>query len=238
MRMSKGLLASVATVGLSLGAGTAHAALSVSSSVGGAPTVPGVARWNLDSFGDVPAVVSAVTLVGTAGFVTGSKSGEYAAPYLSGSNGIGFGPGGTNQGGGVDTTQYLTSGSTVAATGSRVEIAFNTGLQYLGLLWGSVDTYNTLAFFLGDTSVGSLTGSDVIGLANGNQGVNGTVYANINSTLKFDRIVFTSAGYAFEFDNLAFSETPINPVPIPAAAWLLVSGLLGLFGISRRGAAS
>ena len=237
MNIGKGLLAAFTLAGLSLGAGSANAALVIVSSVGGAPNVPGVTKWNLDAPLVFPSKVASLTLVGSAGLVTGSVSGQYAAPYLSGDNGTGFGPGGTNQGNGLDATQYVTSGSTNANSNSRAEIAFNTSMQYLGLLWGSVDTYNTLTFFLGSANVGSITGGQVTPSATGDRGLNGTFYVNINSTQPFNRVVFSSSSFAFEFDNVAFAETPINPVPIPAAGWLLVSGLLGLLGVSRRRAA-
>jgi hypothetical protein len=230
MKLTKTLLSSMTLVGLSLGAVTADASLAIVSSVGGAPAA-GVTKWNLDGPGITLAPgVSSLTFIGAAQAVTGSSSGLYAAPWLSGSNGTGFGPGGSNQANGVDTTQYFTTGS----TGANVEVTFSTALQYLGLLWGSVDTYNTLTFFDGATNVGSITGSQVTPAATGDQGLNGTRYVNINSTLKFNRLVFSSSQYAFEFDNLAFGEKPITAVPIPAAAWLLGSGLLGLLGIGRR----
>lgn len=40
--------------------------------------------------------------------------------------------------------------------------------------------------------------------------------------------------YAHQFDNV--DVTPTTPTPIPAAAWLLGSGLLGLVGIRRKNA--
>jgi hypothetical protein len=50
------------------------------------------------------------------------------------------------------------------------------------------------------------------------------------------------AGYAYNLGTIAFSANDVltftgnagSPVPLPAAAWLLASGLLGLAGVSRR----
>jgi len=86
-----------------------------------------------------------------------------------------------------------------------------------------VDLYNTLEFFNGNTSVGSITGGAINATATGDQGINGTFYVNINSTLAFDRVVATSTEYAFEFDNVAYSA---NQIPEPGS--LIVWSVLGL----------
>lgn len=216
----------------------AEAALTITSSVGGAPTSAGVVRDNLDwlSLGSAGGTNAAtgltVTFFGNAATVTGSVSGRYAAPFLSGNNGAGFGPGGSTQANGVDTTRYVTSGSTGAVAGSRVEIALPTAASYFGLLWGSVDAYNTLAFYDGADLVGTLTGSAVTPQATGNQGSQGTFYVNILSDRSFDRVVATASSFAFEFDNVAFSAA--NPIPAPAALGLFAMGLLGLAWARRR----
>jgi len=237
MRSLKSLLLATAILSAA-GAGATEAALSVSGSVGGAPT--GVALDNLDwlglgtAGGLSPQSGLTVTFAGGGRAVQGSVGGQYAAPFLSGGNGAGFGNpiGAANQPNGADGTIYATT----AAGGSSVTILLpengGAGYRYFGLLWGSVDGYNTLSFFDGDTLVGSITGGDVTASPNGNQGVNGTLYVNITSTAAFDRVVATSSSFAFEFDNLAFN--PTVPVPAPAALGVFGVALLGLAWARRR----
>lgn len=213
-------------------ASSAHAALTTFGSVGGAPT--GVSRESFDALplgtaGGTLASGITVAFTPAAQAVQGALGGQYAAPFLSGGNGAGFGS--PNQPNGADTTTYLTSGSTTSAAGAGVELSFDAPQRYLGLLWGSVDAFNTLTFFDGVTMVGVLTGADVSMSPNGNQGVQGTLYVNINSTLDFDRVVATSSQFAFEFDNVAFNETQ---VPAPATLALFGLGLAGLAAARRR----
>lgn len=209
----------------------AGAALSIVAGIGGAPT--GVNRSNLDHLtlgATAPQMIAPgvmLSLVPDAAVVQGSLSGRYAAPFLSGANGAGFGAGGGTQANGADATPYLSTGSTGAFAGAGITISFAAPQSYFGLLWGSVDTYNTLSFFSGATLLGSITGGQVTPQATGNQGAQGTFYVNINSGLAFDRVVATSSQYAFEFDNLAWSAAPVG-VPEPAALAMLAAGLAGL----------
>jgi hypothetical protein len=158
--------------------------------------------------------------------VTGASAGIFAAPFVSNSNGLLFGD---SQVSGQDNTEYLTTGL------GSAKLVFPGQEHYMGLLWGSVDDYNTLSFYNGATLVGSITGADVTAAANGDQGVNGTFYVNIISPVSFDRVVATSSQYAFEFDNVAFN--PTNPVPEPISLGLFGLGLMGV-GLARRRRAS
>lgn len=205
--------------------------LSVSGSVGGAPG--GASNYlNFDGLtvGDTSTVNlggATISFTPDAAPVQGASSGVYAAPYLSGSNGNGFGNSGVP---GVDQSVYVTTGSTGNYGAASVTLAFAVPEKYLGLLWGSVDSYNTLAFYDASTTlIGTVTGADVLASPDGNQGINGTLYANINSTAAFSYIVATSSQYAFEFDNVAFNSSPLGAgaTPLPAAIWLMGTVLGG-----------
>ncbi len=144
----------------------AQADLSWTALVGGAPT--GVNYVNFDN----PVTLPLGSAGGTSGgvgvsftpdgqAVQGSVSGLYAAPYVSNNNGVPFG----DPNNGPDTTTFLTTGL------GSVKLTFPGLEQYIGLLWGSVDTYNTLSLYdASNTLVGTLTGSQVTASANGDQG--------------------------------------------------------------------
>lgn len=234
--MKKLLMASACV--LSLATTQVANALSVSWAVGGAPT--GVKYVNFDNL--TPNTSGLLTATGPNGSINleitpnakvaqGSQSGVYAAPVLSGGQGALFGnPIGNPDG--VDTTPYLTSGRT--SDQGSITMLFSGPQQYLGLLWGSVDAYNTLAFYLGTTLIDTVTGTQVIGVgqATGNQSASGTVYVNINTTSAFDRVVATSTSFAFEFDNVAYNTTPVPDGGTTAA--LLGLAFTGLGFVARR----
>lgn len=191
--------------------------LTVSASVGGAPTGVNYANFDnlpLGNAGGTSTGIS-VSFTGDGQAVQGSQTDLYAAPYLSNGNGTLFG----DPNNGPDTTTYLTTGI------GSVTLTMPGQEKYLGLLWGSVDAYNTLSFYEGSTLIGSVTGTDVTSNANGDQGVNGTFYVNISSTESFDKVVATSSSYAFEFDNVAYNA---SSVPEPSSWVLAIAGAMGL----------
>jgi hypothetical protein len=228
-------LASLALAATAL-ASTANAGIiSVSGSVGGAPT--GMKYVNFDNLsngatgnlvGTGPNGSIALTITPNARVATGAVSGQYARPYISGSNGAGFASQNTA---GPDNTPYLTSGR--VADGGSIKMDFGSNQQYLGLLWGSVDGYNKLSFYdASNALVGEVTGSDVVASPNGNQGQNGTLYVNIIST-PFRYVVASSTSFAFEFDNVAYNASPTGVPDSGASLGWLGLALVGLGSVRR-----
>src|SRR5688500_12676364 len=203
---------------------SASAAALISASIGGSPTSAAVYENfnNLSSSGGLSSKGIYVTFngidSGTAALP--DVSGKYAAPYVVGANDHLFND--IPQEDGPDRTQYLVTGI------GSVTLDLNAYHQYFGLLWGSVDSYNTLSFYDGNTFLFSFTGLDVTRLPNGDRGANGTFYVNITSDAKFDRVIASSPHYSFEFDNVALANigTSSQEITEPGTLALLGLGLL------------
>jgi hypothetical protein len=236
MRKARFSLVAATAACLLAGFPAANAAVSVSASVGGAPI--GVSRVSFDSLtlgsggGIASGPIGSVTVsfLSDGQAVQGTSEPLFAAPWLSGGNGNGFGPLGSNQTDGQDATTYLTSGLSTDANHGQAILTFSSPQRYIGLLWGSVDSFNTLSLYSGGESgtlVANVTGTQVLASPNGDQGLNGSVYVNINSDTFFDTIVATSTQYAFEFDNVAYNPEPV-PEPATCALLLFAFGLHGL----------
>ncbi len=237
--MKKSFSLAIAGWALVLCCGTfAEASLTIVSFLGNTPQ----AGVNYVTFDTVVAGVAAntagsadplgsvgVSITPNAALVTGSVGGQYAAPQVFGGNGANFTPNPD----GIDTTQYITAGSTGNTAGAKAEITFSSLQKYLGVLWGSVDDYNTLELFDGAVSVGVITGTDVIANPTGDQGPLGSRYVNIDSTLGFNRVVATSSQFAFEFDNVAYGASQVIPEATTIAVWSGLS-LLGWVAYRRR----
>lgn len=163
--------------------------------------------------------------LGNGNIALGSTDSVTAAPF--------YGP----LPGDRDPTKYLSIGP-----GNQPEtITYSSPKILFGLYWGSVDTYNTVDFYLGGSLIagGHYTGADILPLlADGSQDDFNSARYVVFSALTFDKVILGSSGpciapgkcnfpnptAAFEIDNIA----TVSAVPEPAT-WIMM--LLGFAGI-------
>jgi len=112
------------------------------------------------------------------------------------------------------------------------DIRLSSVNNYFGMLWGSVDNYNSVEALLNGNVVGVVNGADVIaaGTNFGNQQASGSnEYVNMTFGTGYNEIKLITGNYNFEVDNLAFAN-----VPEPGSFALLGLGVAGLIARRRR----
>ncbi len=159
--------------------------------------------------GPVPTTLGAITFSG-GGILVNNPQGS--------ANGISATPFG-------DTSNYLS-----ILGGTSETLTFNHAYNSLGFYWGSIDTYNTVQFYLGTTLVDSFSGGSPL-TTGGNQVstlANSYVFF---SGVTFDKVVLGSSANSFELDNISYSDHagangPAAPEP---ATWAMM--ILGFAGV-------
>lgn len=136
-----------------------------------------------------------------------------------------------NNTGDLLTTSYFSVFSAAAngGTTSPATLTLGTPLSAITILWGSIDSYNTIEFFDGATSLLSLTGQQLLGKPN--TGSYEEV-ALVNFDFAGDLDTFTSI--KFSSGKAAFEFALQRDVPEPGSLALLGLGLAGLAAASRR----
>ena len=136
------------------------------------------------------------------------------------------------------STDYISvplgTGTNLSNSGSVTVTNLGGLYNYFGLWWGSIDTYNSLEFYNGNTLVAMITGSDVTNPnpANGGQtDARTNKYVNIDfGGNTYDSFRMISTNFAFEADNIAVGTV----VPEPGTMVLLGMGMLGLAIYGKR----
>ena len=132
-----------------------------------------------------------------------------------------------------DTTNYM------SILGGKSETLTFSGTQNkFGLYWGSINSYNSIAFYLGNSATPFLTlfgntlnAVPALGFNGDQSGALTNAYVTFTG-LSFDKIVLASSGNSFEFDNISYGN--VGPVPEPSTWAMMLLGFAGLGFVYRR----
>ena len=168
----------------------------------------------------------------------GSVGGVAAAP-ANDSTCFGFGPGPTPRNDDINAKVLIDYSAFLPPS---------VKISYLGLYYGSIDTYNNIAFYSNGQLVtggggllddGVITGQEVLtalGGTSGNQTDDrSNVYVNLffDANETFDAFEFRTTGVAFEVDNIVTGLSNRNDVPEPGTL-ALVGIALAAIGVASK----
>ncbi len=125
-----------------------------------------------------------------------------------------------------DTSTFMAANS-----GNSVTLKSAVPMASLSVYLGSLDTYNSITFLGAGGFDETLTGSQLVSFASGNQtsgATNRRFFFDFGST-PVNEVIFASAGNSLEFDNVAAA-----PVPEPSTWAFMIAGVATLGGLAWR----
>ena len=128
--------------------------------------------------------------------------------------------------------------------GKSEMLAFATAQTSFGLYWGSIDAYNEVQFLLGNSSVATYFGNTLNAVppvgSNGDQfnqlALSTNAYISF-SGLTFDKVILSSSGNSFEFDNISYGGGRTlfqNGIPEPSTWAMMILGFAGVGFMAYR----
>jgi len=184
----------------------------------------------------LPYVITFTGVGTTEGVVHNSVSGEYAVP-VAGAVGSGTPEYLTAGYGSTLTTNIASSGNYLSTGTGTITLTFTSTQHWLVLLWGSIDSGNSVT--INDTGGATFTETGtalqqiVDGFtSDGSQGVGGSAYVVFNSPNGFKTVTFTSNTVSFEIAGVAVSTNGFVFTPEPSSVLLVGVGIA--FAAMRR----